>query len=75
MPICNLIWNNNYLEISGGLWKYYIDEPFLDANGAIDNFPASNNNISSFKFKEKLTSETVDDKTRCWKNSSIKIFK
>ena len=35
------------------LWQYYRDEPFLDANGALADFPADNNNIGWFKFKTK----------------------
>ena len=46
-------------KASGILWKYYRDEPFLDANGVIANFPAVNNNNTSFKFKQKITGKTA----------------
>ena len=47
----NLVdYSDNYSISSGSLWIYYIDEPFLYANGAIDDFVADNNNNSaSFK--------------------------
>ena len=35
------------------IWQYYRDEPFLNANDAIANFPAANNNSGSVKFKQK----------------------
>ena len=45
MAICNLIeCSNNYLKTSGRLWQYYRDEPYLDANGGIADFPADDNN-------------------------------
>ena len=51
----NLIeYNDNYLKTSGILWQYYRDEPALDNNDSniIINFPANNNIIISFKFKQ-----------------------
>ena len=43
-------YNDNYSKISGRLWQYYRDEPFLNANGAINDFPVDHNNSALFKF-------------------------
>ena len=52
MPMYNLIeYSDSYSKTSGSLCQYYRDEPFLDDNGAIADFPADNNNSASFKFK------------------------
>ena len=54
MPVHNLIeYSDNYSKTSGSLWHYYRDEPFLNANGAIANFSADNNDSGSFKLKQK----------------------
>ena len=54
-PMYNLIeYSDNYSKTSVGLWNYYRDEPYLNADGAIADFPANNNNKASFKFKTKL---------------------
>ena len=54
MPMYNLIeYNNSYSKTSGSLWQYYRDEPALDANGVIIDFPANDNNSASFKFNKK----------------------
>ena len=37
--------SDNYSETSGILRHYYGDETFLNANGAIADFPADNNNV------------------------------
>ena len=52
MLMYNLIEYNDS-KTSVRLWQYYRDEPFLDANGALADFPADNNNIDWFKFKTK----------------------
>ena len=50
----NLIeYSDNYSKNSGSLWQYYKDEPFLDNNGDIDDFPADNNNRAPKK-QQKL---------------------
>ena len=50
----NLIeYSDNYFKTCGSLWHSYRDEPFLDNNGAIADFPA-NNNSALFKFKTKI---------------------
>ena len=54
MPLYNLIENSdNYSKTSEYLWQYYRDKSFLDANGAITDFPADDNNSAPFKFKTK----------------------
>ena len=59
MPMYNLIeYSNNYSKKSGRLWRIYRDEPILDANGAIADFPANNNYSVSFKFKIKIAGRT-----------------
>ena len=47
-----------FLKASGNLWQYYSDEPALNNNDAIIEFPADNNNSVLFKFKEKITVKT-----------------
>ena len=37
--------SDNYSETSGILRHYHRDEPFLNANGAIADVPADNNNV------------------------------
>ena len=60
--ILNLIeYSYNYSKTSGSLWQYYRDETFLDAT--CGNFPAANNKCPLFKFKQKITSRTVNDGT------------
>ena len=72
MPMYNLIeYSDNYSKTSGSLWHYYRDEPFLNANGAIADFPADNNNSASFKFKTKTTGRTENDGT---KNFKIRVL-
>ena len=59
----NLIqYSDNYTKTSGRLWQHYRDQPFLDANGAIANFPAANNNSASFKFNQSITHETAAER-------------
>ena len=67
MPIYNLIeYSDNYSKTSGSLWQYYRIGPALDNNdnNIIINFPANNNIIISFKFKQQMTGkkETVAQK-------------
>ena len=63
-------YSNNYCKTSGRLWHYYRDEPFSNANGAIADFPAHNNDNISFKFKTKTASRTGNDGT-----TNVKIIK
>ena len=58
MPMYDLIgYSDIYSKTSGRLWQYYRDEPALDNNNKIIDFPAINNGIS-FKFKQQLTGQT-----------------
>ena len=67
----NLIeYSDNYSKTSGSLWHYCRDEPFLNANGAIADIPADNNNSASFKFKTKIAGAIGEDGT---KNVKIKV--
>ena len=51
----NLIeYSDNYWKTSVSLWQYYKNEPFLNYNGPIADFPVDNNNNASFKFKTKI---------------------
>ena len=44
MPVYNLIEHSNAdSKTSGSLWQYYRDEPAIDANGNIVDFPANDN--------------------------------
>ena len=68
-------YNDNYSKTSGGLWHYYRDEPFLD-NGAIADFPANDDNSSSFKFKTKIADKRENDGTKHVKiRAPLKVFK
>ena len=50
------------MKASRSLWEYYRDEPALTDAPIIDYFPADNNNNSvSFKFKQKVKSQTGFD--------------
>ena len=41
----NLIeYSDNYLKTSGNLWQFYWDEPGLDDDNVITDFPANSNN-------------------------------
>ena len=48
MPMYNLIeYNDTYLKISESLWQRYRDEPTLEDNNNITDFPANNNKSTS----------------------------
>ena len=65
MPMYNLIeYSDIYLRTSGRLQQYHRDEPAIDNNGRIGDFPADNNNSISFKFKEKITGKAGTDGTK-----------
>ena len=54
MPKYYLIeYSGAYSKTSGSLWQYRRDEQALDNNNNIIDFPADNNNSTSFKFKQK----------------------
>ena len=51
MPMYNLKeYGNNYSKTSGSLWQYYRDEPALNNDGTLGNFPG---NSVSFTFKQQ----------------------
>ena len=77
MPMFNLIeYSHTYSKKSGSLWQYYRDEPALDNNGNITDFPHDSNNSASFKFKQKNNRTNRKQwSKRCWNNGSIKISK
>ena len=56
-----------YLMTLGSLWQYYRDQPALEDNKNIIDFPGNSNNIDLFKFKQWYK--------RCWNNGYIKISK
>ena len=58
MPVYNLIeYSDSYSKTSGSLWQYQRDEPFLDVNGAIADFPADDNNSARLNLKQKWQAE------------------
>ena len=59
--------SDNYSQTFGSLWQYYRDEPFLDDNGAIADFPDDDNNSALFKFKTKIAIRTGNDGTKMFK--------
>ena len=65
MPMYNLIeYSDAYLKTSESLWQYHRDEPALDNNGNIIDFPDDNNNSASYKFKQKITGQTGNGGTK-----------
>ena len=62
MPPYSLIeYSNSYLETSGRLWQYYIDQAVLQDNNVVIDFPADNDNSTSFKSKQQLTGQTENN--------------
>ena len=60
MPMYNSIeYGDTYSKTTEILWQYYRDEPSLNDNGAINNFPGN-----SALFKQKITCETGADCTK-----------
>ena len=65
MPMYNLIeCSNAYSKTLGSLWQYHGDEPAIDNNSNIIDFPPDNNNSNSFKFKLKITGKTGNGGTK-----------
>ena len=61
----NLIeYSDTYLKTSASLWQYYKDEPALDNDGNIIDFPDDNNNSALFKFEQKITRQTGNSGTK-----------
>ena len=52
------------MKTSGHFWEYYRDEPALDNNGNITDFPDDNNNSALFKLKQKITGQTGNGGTK-----------
>ena len=53
MDVVTLVYNlieysDNHSKAFRSLWQYNSDEPFLDVNGDIADFPYENNNSASF---------------------------
>ena len=64
MPIYSLIeHSDNYLKTSGSLWQYHKDDPDLNIDGVIIDFPNDTDSVS-FKSKQKITSQTGNDETK-----------
>ena len=64
MPMYNLMeYSSAYSKTSGSLWQYYRDEPAINDNGDVIDFPADNNNNSS-KFKQQITGKTGNGGTK-----------
>ena len=54
MPLYKLIeYSDNGSKISDSLYQCYRNEPFLDNNGVIADFPADDNNSASFRQNRK----------------------
>ena len=61
----NLIeYSDNYSEISGNLWQYYGNGPYLTDAGNIINSSVTDNNSAFFRFKQKITIKTADGGTK-----------
>ena len=53
--IYNLIeYSDAYFKTIGSLRQYFRDQPDLDANDNINDFPANNNISASLKFKQQI---------------------
>ena len=71
MPMYNLIeYSESYSETYGSSWQYDREEPFLDDNGAIADFPANTTNSASFRFKIKIAGRIGNNGT---KNVKIRV--
>ena len=64
MPMYNSIeYSHAHSKTSGSFWQYHRDEPALDNDNNIIDFPANNNNSISFKFKQQITGQTENGGT------------
>ena len=57
-------YSNAYSKTSGSFWQDYRNEPALDKNDKIIDFPANNNNCFSFKFKQQIMAQTGNGDTK-----------
>ena len=63
MHMYNLIkYIDAYSKTSWSLWQNYREEPALDNNLSIIDFPANDNDNILFKFKQKITEQTENRK-------------
>ena len=63
MQMYNLIkYIDTYSKTSWSLWQNYREEPALDNNLSIIDFPANDNDNILFKFKQKITEQTENRK-------------
>ena len=60
----SLEYSGVYLKTSGSLWQWCRDEPALDNNNNIINFPGNNKNSISFKSKQQITGQTGNGGTK-----------
>ena len=75
MPMYNLIeYSDAYSKTSESLFQYYRDEPALDANNNIIDFPADNNNSASFKLKHQINKEINQNKLMSRSIKKVKEF-
>ena len=51
-------YSDDYSKTSGSLWQCYRDEPALENNDNIIDFPANDNNSNSFNFKQQIRGQT-----------------
>ena len=65
-------WNENYSQTSGSLWRYYRDQPALNNDGNIIDFPVNNDASLSFKFHLNFHLKNILDKTV---NDGTKVVK
>ena len=67
MTMYNLIeYSKAFWKTSGSLWKCYRDEPVLDNNNNIIDFPDDNNNSISFKFKRQIRKTSRKRRHKRW---------
>ena len=65
MPMYNLIeYSDAYLKTLGILWQYCTEEPALDNDSNVTDFPDDTNNSASFTFKQKITGQTGNVRTK-----------
>ena len=65
MSMYNLIeYSDAYSKTSGSLWQYYRDDPPLDKNGNVIDFPANNNKSISFQFEQQITGKAGNGGTK-----------
>ena len=57
-----------YSKGSRSYWQYFRDEPVLNDNSNINDFPNDNNKSISFKFKQKIT----DNKQKTMRQKMLK---